>query len=88
MARLCAASVSGADISEFRALRQDAAATAEYDKLSARAWRALGATPQPVIAMINGLCFGGGVALAMACDLRFAAAHARFAVPATRLGLS
>jgi len=41
-----------------------------------------------VIAMINGLCFGGGVAVALACDLRFAADHARFAVPATRLGLS
>jgi len=44
--------------------------------------------PQPVIAMINGLCFGGGVAMALACDLRFAADHARFAVPATRLGLA
>jgi enoyl-CoA hydratase/carnithine racemase len=80
--------ISGADISEFRALRADAAATAEYDRLSGRAWRAIGAAPQPVIAMVNGLCFGGGVAVALACDLRFAAAHARFAVPATRLGLS
>ncbi len=80
--------ISGADISEFRALRADAAAAAEYDRLSGRAWRAVGAAPQPVIAMINGLCFGGGVAVALACDLRFAADHARFAVPATRLGLS
>lgn len=80
--------ISGADISEFRALRADAAAAAEYDRLSGRAWRAVGAAPQPVIAMVNGLCFGGGVAVALACDLRFAADHARFAVPATRLGLS
>lgn len=80
--------ISGADISEFRALRADSAATAEYDRLSGRAWRAIGAAPQPVIAMVNGLCFGGGVAVALACDLRFAAEHARFAVPATRLGLS
>jgi len=80
--------ISGADISEFRALRADAAATAEYDRLSGRAWHAIGAAPQPVIAMVNGLCFGGGVAVALACDLRFAADHARFAVPATRLGLS
>jgi len=80
--------VSGADISEFRALRADANAAVAYDRLSGRAWVAIGAAPQPVIAMINGLCFGGGVAIALACDLRFAAAHARFAVPAIRLGLS
>ncbi len=80
--------ISGADISEFRALRADAAATAEYDKRSGRAWAALMATPQPIIAMIHGFCFGGGVAVALACDLRFASADARFAVPATRLGLS
>jgi enoyl-CoA hydratase/carnithine racemase len=80
--------ISGADISEFRALRADATAAVEYDRLSGRAWRAIGEVTQPVIAMINGLCFGGGVAVALACDLRFAADHARFAIPATRLGLS
>ena len=80
--------ISGADISEFRALRADAAATAKYDALSGRAWVALMQTPQPVVAMIHGFCFGGGVAVALACDLRFASADARFAVPATRLGLS
>ena len=80
--------MSGADISEFRTLRADAAARAEDDRRSGRAWRAIGAMPQPVIAMVNGLCYGGGVAVALACDLRFAAAAARFAVPAVRLGLS
>jgi enoyl-CoA hydratase/carnithine racemase len=80
--------ISGADISEFRSLRADAGAAVEYDRLSGHAWLAIGAAPQPVIAMVNGLCFGGGVAVALACDLRFAADSARFAVPATRLGLS
>jgi len=80
--------ISGADISEFRALRADAAATAAYDKRSARAWTALMRAPQPIIAMIHGFCFGGGVAVALACDLRFASDDARFAVPATKLGLS
>jgi enoyl-CoA hydratase/carnithine racemase len=80
--------ISGADITEFRALRGSAAMTAEYDRLSARAWSALNMVRQPVIAMINGLCFGGGVSIAVACDLRFAADHARFAVPAARLGLA
>ena len=80
--------ISGADITEFRALRNNAAMTAEYDQLSARAWLALHRVLQPVIAMINGLCFGGGGSVAVACDLRFAADHARFAVPAARLGLA
>lgn len=80
--------ISGADISEFGALRADAAATAAYDARSARAWRGLQALPQPVIAMIHGFCFGGGVAVALACDLRMASEAARFAVPAARLGLS
>ena len=80
--------ISGADIGEFRALRADAAATAEYDARSSQAWRAVAALPQPVIAMVNGACFGGGVAVALACDLRIAADHARFAIPAARLGLA
>jgi len=80
--------ISGADITEFRELRGNAALTAEYDRLSARAWLALTGVRQPVIAMINGLCFGGGVSIAVACDLRFAADSARFAVPAARLGLA
>jgi len=80
--------ISGADISEFRALRADAAATAVYDARTARAWRGLQAMPQPVIAMIHGFCFGGGVAVALACDVRLASEEARFAVPATRLGLA
>jgi enoyl-CoA hydratase/carnithine racemase len=80
--------IAGADISEFQELRANAEMTARYDALSARTWRALRQAPQPVIGMINGLCYGGGVSIALACDLRMAADHARFAVPATRLGLS
>lgn len=80
--------ISGADITEFRAVRADAEAAAEYEQMSRRAWQAFAAAPQPVVAMVNGLCFGGGVAVALACDLRFSADRARFAVPAARLGLS
>ncbi|HUI26309.1 MAG TPA: enoyl-CoA hydratase [Candidatus Kryptonia bacterium] len=80
--------ISGADISEFPALRANAAMTAEYDRDTANAWLAITAAPQPVIAMVNGLCYGGGCAVALACDLRVAADHARFAIPAARLGLS
>ncbi len=80
--------ISGADIGEFRAIRADSGMSASYSQVSARAWLALSTTRQPVIAMINGLCYGGGVSVALACDLRLAADHARFAVPAARLGLS
>ncbi len=80
--------ISGADISEFPEIRANAAMTAEYDRVTATAWLAIASVPQPVVAMVNGLCFGGGCSVALACDLRFAADHARFAIPAARLGLS
>lgn len=80
--------IAGADITEFPAARADAAMTAEYDRQTSTALAAIAALPQPVIAMINGLCFGGGCSVALACDLRFAADHARFAVPAAKLGLA
>jgi enoyl-CoA hydratase len=79
---------AGADITEFPAIRADGAMTAEYDRHTAAALTALSGIEKPVIAMINGLCFGGGCSVALACDLRFAAAHARFAIPAAHLGLA
>jgi enoyl-CoA hydratase/carnithine racemase len=80
--------ISGADVSEFPALRGDAQMTAQYDHLANEALQALIDAPQPVIAMINGLCYGGGVLLALVCDLRFASEKAQFAIPASRLGLA
>lgn len=80
--------ISGADVSEFPALRGDAEMTAQYDLLANEALQALMNLPQPVIAMINGLCYGGGVLLALVCDLRFASEKAQFAIPAARLGLA
>lgn len=80
--------ISGADVSEFPALRSNADLTAQYDNLANDALQALMNAPQPVIAMINGVCFGGGVLLSLVCDLRFASENARFAIPASRLGLA
>jgi len=79
--------VSGADISEFERLRTGGAAVGEYEALTEAAFSALMALQKPVIAMVHGFCVGGGLALALAADLRFASDDARFAIPAARLGL-
>jgi enoyl-CoA hydratase len=80
--------ISGADVAEFPAIRANAQLTDDYDRLANRALQALMDAPQPVIAMINGVCFGGGLLLALSCDLRFASDAASFAIPAGRLGLA
>ena len=80
--------LAGADITEFSTARADASMAAEYERQTDAALEAITALSKPVIAMINGICFGGGCSVALACDLRFAADHARFAVPAARLGLA
>jgi enoyl-CoA hydratase/carnithine racemase len=78
--------VSGADISEFARLRTGASA-AQYDAENVDAFNALSALQKPLIALIHGFCIGGGVALSVCADLRYAADDAVFAVPAARLGL-
>lgn len=79
--------VSGADISEFAEKRSNAALTRDYDASSGRAMAALRELNKPTIAMVRGHCFGGGLALALCCDLRIAADDAGFAIPAARLGI-
>ena len=78
---------SGADISEFRTQRADAASARAYEETTARAFDALLECEKPVVAMIHGVCFGGGLALAACADLRVAADDARLSLPAARLGL-
>ncbi|UCE84668.1 MAG: enoyl-CoA hydratase/isomerase family protein [Deltaproteobacteria bacterium] len=79
--------VSGADISEFERTRTGATAAADYDAVSGRAFGALAKLEKPLIALIHGFCVGGGCAIALTADLRYAAADAVFAIPAARLGL-
>lgn len=79
--------VSGADISEFEDQRASAQAQARYDAAGDRAFASLQAMTKPLIARIDGHCLGGGLALALACDLRLASERSRFAIPAARLGL-
>ncbi len=78
---------SGADISEFSTHRRDAASAAAYERITADAFDALTSFPKPLVAMISGVCIGGGLAIAASADLRVAADDARFALPAARLGL-
>ena len=78
--------VSGADISEFESSRSGADAE-EYDRENGRAFDALLSLSKPTIALIHGFCVGGGCALALTADLRYAAEDAVFGIPAARLGL-
>jgi len=78
--------LSGADISEFEQMRSGPAAIA-YDTQNTRAFDAIAAIDKPVLAMIHGFCMGGGAAIALQADLRFAADDALFAIPAAKLGL-
>lgn len=79
--------VSGADISKFETERNTPEQVANYDKVSGRAHEALANLRKPSIAMIRGFCVGGGVAIAVACDLRICEPGSEFAIPAAKLGL-
>ncbi|MFN3230723.1 MAG: enoyl-CoA hydratase [Alphaproteobacteria bacterium] len=79
--------ISGADISEFDSNRGNADDAARYSDMTNRMFFSLRDVEKPTIAMIDGICFGGGVALATCCDLRFCSEASRFSVPAARLGV-
>jgi enoyl-CoA hydratase/carnithine racemase len=79
--------VSGADISEFGEQRQSLDAARAYDQAVERVELALAACPVPVVANIQGLCYGGGLTIALSCDLRYATLDCRFRMPAARLGV-
>jgi enoyl-CoA hydratase/carnithine racemase len=79
--------VSGADISKFEQERASAEAIAHYNRTTAEVSGKLVAFPKPTIAQITGSCVGGGVALAVCCDLRICGEGSRFGIPAAKLGL-
>ncbi len=80
--------ISGADISEFNELRSNAEKARSFREWPNRAIAALVNSTKPIIAMISGVCIGGGVQVALSCDIRFAAHGTRFGIPAARLGLA
>jgi len=79
--------VSGADISQFKDKRKNMADEEEYRRISARGQDSLTTLQKPLMAMIHGFCVGGGVGVALTCDIRIASDDARFGIPAARLGL-
>jgi len=74
--------VSGADISQFEDMR-----AARYEVMAEQALMGIHDFPKPTLACIRGYCIGGGVNVAISCDIRIAAADSVFAIPAARLGL-
>jgi enoyl-CoA hydratase len=78
---------AGADISEFEKRRASEGNVREYDGLVDAAQYAIEDSSKPVIALIHGFCIGGGLEMALACDLRYADTSSQFAIPAARLGL-
>jgi enoyl-CoA hydratase len=79
--------VSGADISKFGDERATEAAVERYNSTSQRFYASLYNFPKPAIAQIQGYCIGGGLNLAISCDLRFCTEGSRFGLPAAKLGL-
>lgn len=79
---------AGADIGEFDDVFADRDAASAYLDQMIAATEAIAGAPVPVIARIEGMCIGAGVAVALACDLRFAAPDATFAITPAKLGLA
>jgi enoyl-CoA hydratase/carnithine racemase len=78
---------SGADISQFEKNRSSAEGVQRYEQLGDAAMAKLQSLDKPTIAMVRGYCLGGGLNIAVLCDLRIAAEDARFGIPAARMGL-
>ncbi len=79
---------AGANISELAAMIDDEDAAMRFHHDMSIAISTLANFPKPVIARIKGPCIGAGLALALACDIRIAAADARFGVTPAKLGLT
>ena len=79
--------VSGADVSRFESERSSLDATRVYNQTVEKANASIYEFPKPTIAMIKGYCIGGGLGLAVCCDLRICSDNSKFAIPAAKLGL-
>jgi enoyl-CoA hydratase len=79
--------VSGADITQFEDMRAAREAVGRYEAMAEQTLMAIHDFPKPTLARIRGYCIGGGVNVAISCDIRIASSDSVFAIPAARLGL-
>jgi enoyl-CoA hydratase len=79
--------ISGADISQFEDMRAARAAVTHYESVAETTLMAIQDFPKPTLACIRGYCIGGGVNVAISCDIRIASTDSVFSIPAARLGL-
>jgi enoyl-CoA hydratase len=77
---------TGADVAEFEHARDSINATTSYNAVVDEANDALLSATKPTIAMIRGVCYGGGLAMALHCDMRVCADNAEFSLQAAKLG--
>lgn len=80
---------AGADLDEFAEVHRDRVSGRRFHlEVVVPALAAIRDAPQPVMAAIEGVCAGGGLQIALACDLRLASESARLGIPVGRLGLA
>ena len=79
---------AGADIAEFPEVRANAEQGRVYGETIHATMRSIGECRHPTVAMIHGVCVGGGLEVALMCDLRICGAGSRFGIPINRLGLT
>ena len=78
---------AGADIAEFETVRTNARVAKDYGDKIEGTMRAVAECRHPTVAMIHGVCVGGGLEIASQCDLRICGASSRFGIPINKLGL-
>lgn len=79
--------VSGADISQFEDMRAAREAVTRYEQMAEDALMSIHNFSKPTLSCIRGFCIGGGVNVAISCDIRIASTDSVFSIPAARLGL-
>mgnify|MGYP000181249118 CR=1 FL=1 len=79
--------VAGGDISKFDQARATKEDVENYNKTGDRFRKLLRGSAKPTVAMIRGYCLGGGMAIALNCDIRICTEDAQFGIPAAKLGI-